>query len=248
MNKNINKPQTQHLSDLAWPKLPAGNRIRYIWQEWLQNHLEAYHGGCLLTFDSLTQCLSLPENVFEHCVKLGQGSRHDVIGDIEALPFMTDSLSSIILSHGFEYCDNPSIVLGEVYRSLAPQGKLYSLLYAPFNPWFLQGKLGLSTSKKQLPLHQLSLTRYKDWLNLLGFRTLEIEAIGCPWWKGYETFQKKSDMKKAWLSAPIAYMIKAEKKVSTMTPIKPLQEKLAEAMEPGLANVSTQVSNYQIKQ
>ena len=34
-------------------------------------------------------------------------------------------------------------------------------------------------------------------------------------------------MSKAWLSAPIAYMIKAEKKVATMTPIKPLEEKLS---------------------
>lgn len=231
------------LANLSWPKLPAGNRIRYIWQEWLQKHLEDYHGGCLLTLDSLTQCLSLPDNVFEHSIKIGNNPAACVEADPEQLPFMTDSLQGVILSHALEYSTNPSILLGEVHRTLSPQGFLYCLVYAPYNPWYLQGKLGLSTSRKHLPSHLISLNRYKDWFNLLGLKVIEIEAVGCPWWKGYSQFKKKSDMSKSWLSAPIAYMIKSQKKVSTLTPIKSLEEKLSMAMESGLANVSTKQYN-----
>ena len=45
-------------------------------------------------------------------------------------------------------------------------------------------------------------------------------------------------MPNAWLSAPIAYMVKAQKKVSTMTPLRPLEEE-AEALALGgkLANI-----------
>ena len=229
------------LSDLSWPELPAGNRIRYIWQEWLQRHLEDYHGGCLLTFDSLTQCLSLPDNVFDHEIRIGQSLEHCLEADPEQLPLMTDSLTSVVISLAMEYTDNPSVLLGEIHRSLAPQGYLYALIYAPSNPWYWQGKFRLSSRRRNLPLHRYSLSRYCDWFNLLGFKILEVETIGCPWWRGFKSFQTKSQMTRtAWLSAPIAYMVKVQKKVSTMTPIRPLEEKLSVAMAGKFANISTQ--------
>lgn len=230
---------TIKLSELSWPELPAGNRIRYIWQEWLQNHFEEYHGGYLLTLDSLTQCLSLPDNVFEHEIRLGKTLEHCVEADPEQLPFMTDSLQSVVISHALEYTENPSVLLGEIHRSLAPQGYLYALIYAPDNPWYWQGKLRLSAKRRNLPLHRYTLSRYTDWFNLLGFKVIEVETIGCPWWRGFKSFQRKSQMNKAWLSAPIAYMLKVQKKVSTMTPIRSLEEKLSVAMAGKLANIST---------
>lgn len=226
----------ERLFELSWAKMPAGNRIRYLWQDWLQQHLEEYHGGYLLTFDSLTQCLSLPENVFEYHVKLGDGLGHCVEASPSELPIMTDSIQAVVMSHCFEYGENPSILLGEVHRSLAPQGVVYVLLYAPFNPWLLKYKSKLSRQRKELPLHTISIHRYEEWLNLLGFKTLEIEVVGCPWWRGFKDFERKSDMSKSWLSAPIAYMVKAQKKVSTMTPLRPIEQD-AVAMSGKLANV-----------
>ncbi len=230
------------LNELSWPLLPAGNRIRYIWQEWLQANLESYQGGLLLTLDSLTQCLNMPDNVFDYHIKLGPTLAHDVNADPEALPLMTDSLQATIVSFGFDYTETSSVLLGEVHRALQPQGNLYALIYAPYNPWYLKAKVGLSDSRKQLASNQINQSRFKDWLNLLGFEMEQVEAIGCPWWRGFSNFQSKSEMSKAWLSAPIAYMIKAHKKVATMNPIQPLEEKLALSMRAKLANVSTRES------
>lgn len=227
----------ERLFELSWAKMPAGNRIRYLWQEWLQQHLEEYHGGYLLTVDSLTQSLSLPDNVFEYHLKIGDCLGHSVEANPEELPIMTDSVQAVVLSHAFEYGQNPSVLLGEVHRSLAPQGILYALIYAPFNPWMLKAKGRLNRRKKELPNHAVSIHRYEEWLNLLGFKTLETEIVGCRWWRGFKEFEKKSEMSKAWLSAPIAYMVKAQKKVSTMTPLKPLEQEEALALSGKLANI-----------
>ncbi|PXF63712.1 methyltransferase domain-containing protein [Kangiella spongicola] len=228
----------ERLFELSWAKMPAGNRLRYLWQEWLQQHLEEYHGGCLLTLDSLTQSLSLPSNVFEYHVRLGDGLCHTVEARPDELPIMTDSIQTVVLSNALEYAQNPSVLLGEVHRALAPQGVLYALLYAPYNPWMLKARGRLSRNKKELPSHSISIHRYQEWLNLLGFKTLETEIVGCPWWRGFKKFEAKSSMPNAWLSAPIAYMVKAQKKVSTMTPLRPLEEE-AEALALGgkLANI-----------
>lgn len=230
------------LNELGWPQIPAGNRIRYIWQEWLQNRLEDYQGGYLLSLDSLTQCLSMPDNVFDHHIKVGASLAHSMHSDPESLPILTDSLQSVIISHALEYTENPSVLLGEIQRCLAPQGVMYAVVYARQNPWSWKSRFGLSRRKKELPLHNISRGRLDDWLGLLGFKTLEIEAIGCSWWRGFSQFERKSNMSKPWLSAPIAYMIKAEKKVSTMTPIMPKKEKLALAMGGKLVNVSNRTS------
>lgn len=230
------------LSELSWPLLPAGNRIRYIWQEWLQNQLEVYQGGILLTLDSLTQCLNMPDNLFDYHIKIGPSLAHSVNAEPESLPIMTDSLKSSIVSLGFDYTETGSVLLGEVHRTLEPQGNLYALLYAPNNPWYLKAKVGLSDSKKQLADNTIGLSRFKDWLSLLGFDIEEVDIIRCPWWRGFSQFEKQSEMSKAWLSAPIAYMIKAQKKVATMTPIKPLEQDPALSMGSGLANVSTKQS------
>ncbi len=229
------------LSELSWSVLPAGNRIRYIWQEWLQNQLEDYQGGVLLTLDSLTQCLSMPDNVFDYHLKLGPSLSHNVNADPESLPIMTDSIQASIVSFGFNYTETGSVLLGEIHRALEPQGNLYGLLYAPGNPWYLKAKAGLSNSNKQLPSQHIGIKRFKDWLGLLGFEIKRVEVIGCPWWKGFSQFQQKSDMPHAWLSAPIAYMIRAQKKVATMTPIKPLED-MGLAVTGNLANVSTKQS------
>ena len=227
----------ERLFELSWAKMPAGNRIRYLWQEWLQQHLEEYHGGYLLTLDSLTQCLSLPDNVFEYHIRLGDGLGHCVQASPEELPVMTDSVQAVVLSHAFEYTQSPSVLLGEVHRALAPQGILYASFYAPFNPWMLKARGRLNRRKKELPSHAISIHRYEEWLNLLGFKTLEIEVVGCRWWRGFKEFEQKSQMTKSWLSAPIAYMVKAQKKVSTMTPLRPLEQKEALALSGKLANI-----------
>ncbi|RDX36905.1 methyltransferase domain-containing protein [Kangiella sp. HD9-110m-PIT-SAG07] len=226
----------ERLFELSWPKMPAGNRLRYLWQEWLQQHLEEYHGGYLLTLDSLTQSLSLPDNVFEYHVRLGDGLCHSVEAKPDELPIMTDSIQAAVLSNVFEYAEKPSVLLGEVHRALAPQGILYVLLYAPLNPWMLKARGRLSRNKKELPQHSIGIHRYEEWLNLLGFKMLETEVVGCPWWRGFKEFEKKSEMTSAWLSAPIAYMVKAQKKVSTMTPLRPIEQ---EALPLGgkLANI-----------
>lgn len=227
------------LTDLSWPMVPAGNRIRYIWQEWLQNHLQDYQGGVLLTLDSLTQCLNMPDNVFDYHLKIGPSLSHGVNAEPESLPLMADSIHSSIISLGFDYTDTASVLLGEIHRALEPQGYIYAVMYAPANPWYLKAKAGLSHSDKQLPTNQISQHRFNDWLGLLGFEVISAEVIGCPWWKGFSHFQYKSDMPLAWLSAPIAYMVKAQKKVSTLTPIKALKKDAALRVAPGLANVAT---------
>lgn len=234
------KKQPISLSELAWPQLPAGSRIRYLWQEWLQDQLEDYQGGTLMTLDGLTQCLSMPDNVFDYHLTIGSTGAHELLAEPEALPIQSDSIQTTIVSFALDYTENPSVLLKELHRTLKPDACLMVLLYAPTNPWHYKAKLGLSSASRVLVRHNIGMKRFKDWLGLLGMEIEKVETIGCPWWRGFSKFQKKSDMSSLWLSAPIAYMIKANKKESSMTPIKSKSKKLSVALNGGLVNVSSQ--------
>lgn len=230
------KTSTTPLDELSWANIPAGNRVRYIWQEWLQNHFERYYGGHLLTVDSLTQSLNLPTNGFDFCVNLGTQTKHNVHAQVNALPIQADSLSAGIFSFTLDYCEEPSLVLGEMHRALAPEGYLYTLLYVPNNGWLFHSKLPWTTTREQ-PRQTIALARYKEWLNLLGFEIDEVQAVTCPWWKGFKKFEQQEESHRTWFSTPVAYMIRAQKKIPTMTPFKHKKNNPALALSGALANV-----------
>ena len=184
-------------------------------------------------------------------ILLGQQNRSEthgyLCGDFQQLPILTDSIDAVVLPHTLDFCRDPQQVLREVERILIPEG---NCLIAGFNPMSLSG-LGRSLMRKRKPMpwngHFVSYTRLHDWLSLLGFSVEETEVmIFRPLLSNQKLMQKMQFLEKLgnrlWPRFGSVYMIRAIKRVSTMTPIKPVWKRrprlLSHVVEPTTRGVN----------
>jgi len=169
----------------------------------------------------------ISKRVVVDCVGPVPGLALKVQGELERLPVATDSIDAVLLHHTLDFTRDPHQVLREAERVLIPEGRI---LVVGFNPWGFWGWWRVfRRSRGRLPWRGrfLSQKRVQDWLSLLGF-DLEIthrlmfrppltssllmqslvflEHLGGRWWPG--------------LSG--VYVLQAVKRVSTLTPIKPV--------------------------
>lgn len=178
-----------------------------------------------------------------HAVQLGQfpasvslldASRinHQVVADYpaagqlhcqpEALPFAADSVDLVIVAHCLEYSSDPHAVLRELERVLVPEGRVVIIGIDPWTLWGAWQKL------KRSSYTLYTQGRIKDWLAVLGFEYQRSQLLGMlnlrlPASLAQST---KTAQLADLLSANIAagYMMLAQKRVTTITPMKPLWE------------------------
>jgi SAM-dependent methyltransferase len=118
--------------------------------------------------------LGLPQCDFLHASRIplrqkaGESGAVDVLCELAALPFASNSTDLVVLPHALEFSADAHQILREVERILIPEGHLIILGFNPISLWGLRNRFDRSGS---FPWHgaYLSLTRLKDWLKLLGF-------------------------------------------------------------------------------
>lgn len=164
------------------------------------------------------------------------GSRH-ICCIPEQLPFEAKSVSLVILPHVLEFTDYPHQILREVDRVLVPEGHVVVLGFNPVSVW---GILGL-VRRSRMPWNGRfsSLTRIKDWLQLLNF---ELTAGRMVYHKPpiqSEQLRKRLDfMEKMgdrwWPLGAAVYAVVARKHEIGMTPLRPGWKKRSR-LNPGLA-------------
>ena len=145
----------------------------------------------------------------------------------DCLPIAGDSVDVVLLLHTLDFYQDPHQTLREVDRVLIPEGRL---IVVGFNPWSLWGLRRLFRGRSsQSPWNGrfIPSRRIQDWLSLLGF-TIEsthplmfrpplrqpvlmdrlhlLERSGKRWWPAFSA----------------VYVVEAVKRVSTLTPVKPL--------------------------
>jgi SAM-dependent methyltransferase len=143
-----------------------------------------------------------------------------------ALPFLSDSLDVVLLSHILEFSDDPHTVLREVERSLIPEGHVVILGFNPVSLWGL-ARVFLGW-KQRIPWcgHFLTLTRLKDWLALLGFDVVQQRRYGYrPPWQRPRLLRRLAFLERLgqrlWPIFGAGYLLVARKRVATLTPIRP---------------------------
>ena len=215
----------------AWYNRPVGQLLLEQERQHLDETLPTLFGyhivqiGCLLGHDLLSST-RISHSVLIDPDGGGETLRPSVYAYPDSIPIASDSVDVALLPHTLEFERDPHQILREMDRVLIPEGYVVVL---GFNPWSLWGLWRLLRRKKgRAPWcgDFLSMTRMKDWLSLLGFDVVKAERYFFrPPLKNRGLMQRLRVMEwlgqRLWPRLAGAYLLVAQKRVATVTPIKP---------------------------
>jgi SAM-dependent methyltransferase len=153
------------------------------------------------------------------------GAAGDCVSHAASLAILGQSVDAVLLPHTLEFEPEPHAVIREVDRILVGEGHVLVLGFEPAGPWALRHYLVRDGSPPGL-VRALSRRRLRDWLTLLGFDVLEIRRFvhalplagleSGALTRGLERLGRRLDGRLG-----NAYLLKAKKRVYTLTPIHP---------------------------
>jgi SAM-dependent methyltransferase len=156
----------------------------------------------------------------------------DLVANLAHLPISNASVDAVLLPHTLETAADPYAVLREADRVLMAEGQLIVLGFRPLSLWGLRA----ASSRARFPpglQRMLSASRIRDWLGLLSYELLSVRPYlyRLPRTVGANDVDAAVHglLRRRWFFPwPAAgYLIKARKRVYTLTPIRPrLRERL----------------------
>jgi SAM-dependent methyltransferase len=181
-----------------------------------------------------------------HKFSIGGSKGAALLTTFSDLPFKTDSLDLVILHHSLEYYEHPHELLRESQRCIAPQGHLIIVGFNPLSPHGLYAQVAGLLPSSQWKKKPITLRRLVDWLSLLGF---DIRSTNYAYTlppvhrKSIQERMTKADQyitSHNWPTGGI-FVLNAVKQVSTITPIRPRWNKVANPLR-GLATSRSVIS------
>lgn len=147
----------------------------------------------------------------------------DIVGRPSQLPLVSDSIDAVLLPHTLEFATDPYAIVREVDRVLVGEGNLLVLGFRPWSLWGLRARAsrtGFPPSLRRI----LPERRVRDWLVLLGYEVVSVQhyLFRSPWGSGQSA--DAGALLRRGLTHPLpasAYLLKARKRVYTLTPIRP---------------------------
>jgi SAM-dependent methyltransferase len=141
------------------------------------------------------------------------------------LPVSGDSVDAVLLPHTLDFAADARQVLREVERVLIPEGRVVLIGFNALSLWGLWGLMRRNQGRVPWCGHFLTRFRVADWLSLLGFdvEKQEMMMFRPPWPRAL--LQRLSFLEPAgsrfWPPLGGVYAIRAVKRVSTLTPLRP---------------------------
>jgi SAM-dependent methyltransferase len=142
---------------------------------------------------------------------------------LDSLPLRSDSIDAIFLPHTLELVEDPYAVLREAERVLCAEGCLMICGFNPFSGWGVRRAFARYVGRPAFPpqtQRMLSERRLRDWVALLG---LDVDSVygylGPLPTKGRLPRTPDARPRPAWMAG--AYLLKARKRVQTMTLVRP---------------------------
>jgi len=151
-------------------------------------------------------------------------ARPGVVGHLHRLPVATDSVDAVLLPHTLDYSDDRAhAILREVDRVLRPHGHLVVLGCKPGGLWGLR-RLIPGAGLPPAVDHLISDRQLSDWLQLLDMRIHGVTRYFFRWPlpgnKGPTNQLWESRGRRFWPELAACYMLTAQKRVFTLTPMK----------------------------
>lgn len=172
------------------------------------------------------------------------------LGQLHRLPVASDSIDSVLLPHTLDYSDRSHAILREVHRVLRSDGHLVVLGFKPGGLWGLR-RLIPGAGLPPAADHLISERRLRDWLQLLDLRihgsTRYFFRWPLPGISGSASPQWERRGQRWWPELAACYMLTAQKRISTLTPLRPTWRNKAKVVA-GLVEPSTRVSRIHFDQ
>ncbi len=148
-----------------------------------------------------------------------------IVAEATALPLASDGIDAILLPHTLDFTEDPLAVLREVERVLIPEGRVIILGFNALSIWGLWGLiLGVRGRVPWCGRFRTS-SQVEEWLSVLGFAIEVRERIlFCPPFRrllGQRCAPVESFGRRFWPLLGGVYVIRAVKRVATLTPLRP---------------------------
>jgi SAM-dependent methyltransferase len=182
---------------------------------------------------------------------------------LDSLPFRSDSIDAIFLPHTLELVEDPYAVLREAGRVLCAEGCLMICGFNPFSGWGARRAFARHFGRPAFPPQTrrlLSERRLRDWVALLGFDVAGVYGyLGLLPTKGrlprsgdvtLQALPARSGRvidirpRAAWAAG--AYLLKARKRVQTMTLVRP-RRRVRQRVLVGAAEPTSKVGRYPVE-
>ena len=148
---------------------------------------------------------------------------------LDSLPFRSDSIDAIFLPHTLELMEDPYAVLREAERVLCAEGCLMICGFNPWSGWGVRRAFAQYFGRPVFPPQTrrlLSERRLRDWVAVLGFDVDSVYGyLGLLPTKGRDGARSTGIRPRAAWTAG-AYLLKARKRVSTLTMVRPRRRAL----------------------
>jgi len=221
------------LSNLEdWYATPLGMEVAAAEGAAVERHLDGVVGYYLLQIGVAGVFFgNVGEGRIRRRIQLPAVPRLDVPGLQAAaqpacLPIASDSVDAVLLPHTLDLVDDPQAALREAERVLIPEGRVVVVGFNALSLWGAWGLAGYLRGGVPWCGRFLTPYRVKDWLTLLGF-ALEAQEmlIFRPPWRRAGRRRGVAAMDalggRLWPMFGGVYVIRAVKRVATLTPLRP---------------------------
>jgi len=139
---------------------------------------------------------------------------------LDMLPFASDSIDAVLLPHTLELAPDPYAVLREAERVLCAEGCLLICGFNPLSGWGARRLFARTMRRCAFPpatSRLLAEGRLRDWVALLGFDVDRVAGYLGPLPFAHSAAAEARER------APLmagAYLLKARKRVQTLTPVR----------------------------
>lgn len=211
-----------------WLKTPLGASLLEQETRLVEEVIEDVFGEECVQIGSWgepSQFLKLSRTQRSHLIA-DSGDATAVIAEPHRLPIESDSVDSVLLPHTLDYSKYPHAVLREVHRVLRASGHLVIMGFRPGGLWGLR-RLIPGAEFPPGAHDMLSDRTLRDWMKLLDMRIHGVTRYFFRWplqsGKGGKprSSQWERRGRRFWPELSACYLIAAQKRVSTLTPVRP---------------------------
>jgi SAM-dependent methyltransferase len=224
-------PEPSALDLQAWLRSPLGQRVYALERKLAGEALAQVFGWQLLQIGQwgdddglMSEARTQRRSVLAWHGTRAPGTASAIRSRTDALAIQSDSVDAVLLPHTLEYEPEPHEIVREVGRILSAEGHLIVFGFRPFSSWGLRhwfAKSGFPPGMERL----IGEGRLRDWLKLLGFEVVDSRRylFSLPFSASSPSSQRFFERSGNYLWPMFAggYLIKARKRVYTLTPIRP---------------------------